>query len=90
MNRRGGIFTDYGKFKFDPKDTGTMDREFSQVTVDGNIYCYQATDVGKSFEPVPTGKILVQLTSDTQLKIEHQTGTCSGSYSFSNPAVYNR
>ncbi|MBN4049020.1 hypothetical protein JYT91_00215 [archaeon AH-315-M20] len=85
-----GIFTDPSKFKFIPKTSGKIDREFSQVTTDGNIYCYQAKDVGKSFEPIPTGKILVQLISDTQLKIEHQSGSCTGSFSFNNPTIYNR
>ena len=85
-----GIFTDSGKYKFIPKDSGFVDREFSQVTADGNIYCYHAADVGKINEPIPTGKILVQLTSDTQLKIEHKSGSCSGSESFKNPAIYNR
>jgi len=85
-----GIFTDPSKYKFIPKDSGTANREFSQVKVDENIYCYEGSDVGKSFEPIPTGKILVQLTSDTQLKIEHQTGSCSGSESFKNPEIYNR
>ncbi|MAE42571.1 hypothetical protein CMO93_02265 [Candidatus Woesearchaeota archaeon] len=85
-----GIFTDFGKYKFIPKDSGFVDREFSQVTADGNIYCYQAADVGKVNEPIPTGKILVQMTSDTQLKIEHQSGSCNGSKNFDNPAIYNR
>ena len=85
-----GFVTDPSKFKFEPKTSGKINREFSQVIVDGNIYCYQAADVGKSFESIPTGKILVQLTSDTQLKIEHQTGKCTGSESFKNPEVYNR
>jgi hypothetical protein len=85
-----GIFTDPSKFKFFPKDSGTVNREFSQVTTDGKIYCYQAEQVGKSFETKPTGKILVQLIDDESLKIEHQTGSCSGSQSFNIPETYNR
>jgi hypothetical protein len=84
------IFTDPSKFKFIPKTSGKINREFSQVTADGNIYCYKAEEVGKSFEPIPTGKILVQMTSDTQLKIEHKTGSCSSNEQFDDPAVYDR
>jgi len=36
------------------------------------------------------GKILVQMTNDETLQIEHQSGSCSGSESFKNPTVYNR
>ena len=75
--------------KFIPKISGKINREFSQVKPDGNIYCYQAADVGKVNEPIPTGKILVQLTSDRQLKIEHQSSEC-GNDAFVNPAMYNR
>ncbi|MEK6983040.1 MAG: hypothetical protein AABX33_00570 [Nanoarchaeota archaeon] len=85
-----GIFTNPSKFKFIPRGSGFVNREFSQVTADGNIYCYQAEDVGKSFEPMPTGKILVQLIDEDTLSIEHQAGKCSESENFKRPGVYNR
>jgi hypothetical protein len=85
-----GIFTNSSKFKFTPKASGRINREFSQVTADGDVYCYQAEDVGKSHEPVPSGKILVQLISDLQLKIEHKSGICSNNEGFVNPEIYNR
>ena len=85
-----GFITDPSKYKFIPKTSGTTNREFSQVTNDGKIYCYQPESVGKENDKIPTGKILVQLTSDTSLKIEHQTGSCKSSESFSNPEIYNR
>jgi len=85
-----GFVTDPSKFKFEPKTSGFVDREFSQVKADGNIYCYQAADIGKVNEPIPSGKIIVQLTSNTQLKIEHKSGSCGRSESFSNPSIYDR
>jgi hypothetical protein len=85
-----GIFTDPGKFKFIPKSSGKINREFSQVTPDGSIYCYEASNVGKPFEAVPSGKILVQMTTDKELMIEHQAGRCSGNFNFNDPEIYKR
>jgi hypothetical protein len=85
-----GIFTDPGKFKFIPKNSGKINREFSQVSADEDIYCYEAENAGKSFETVPSGKILVQLESNTKLKIEYQGGKCDRSEMFNKPEVYNR
>ena len=36
------------------------------------------------------GRILIQLVSDAQLQIEYQTGSCDGSWQFSNPTEYAR
>jgi len=85
-----GIITDPSKFEFNPRDSGFINREFSQVKADGNVYCYEAEDVEKFQSSKPTGKIIVQLTSDTQLKIEHKSGSCTGSDNFNNPTIYNR
>ena len=85
-----GIFTEPSLFKFIPKTSGEINREFSQVTVDGNIYCYEGANVIRNFETVPSGKVLVQMTDDETLQIEHQTESCTGSESFTDPTVYNR
>ncbi len=76
----GGIFTEAGKVEFKPSSTGLINREFSQVTPDGNIYCYEA-------QP---SRIIVQMTSNTEIKIEKQSGSCNGNFAFSNPKTYNR
>ncbi len=78
----GGVFITAEKFEFTPQSSGLVNREFTGVTPDGNIYCYE----GQSF----SGKILVQLVSKTELKIERQDGSCTGSFSFSIPTNYNR
>ena len=85
-----GIFTEPSLYKFIPKTSGVINREFSQVTADGTIYCYEGSNVIREFETVPSGKILVQLIDEDTLNIEHQTGKCTGSESFKNLAVYNR
>jgi hypothetical protein len=85
-----GIFTEPSLFKFIPKTSGEINREFSQVTADGNIYCYEGADVIRHFEAVPFGKILVEMIGDETLQIEYQTSSCTGSESFTNYAVYHR
>jgi hypothetical protein len=85
-----GIFTEPSKFKFEPKNSGYVNREFSQVKSDGKIYCYEGSNIGKSFENVPSGKIIVQMISDSRLNIEHRTGICTGSESFKDFEIYNR
>ena len=77
----GGFFTNAGKWEFEAENSGLIDREFSDVRSDGNIYCY---DLGQS------GRLLVLMTSDTELRIESQSGICSGSVSFDEPSTYER
>jgi hypothetical protein len=85
-----GIFTDPSLFKFMPKTSGEINRELSQVTADGKIYCYEGANVIRNFETVPLGKVLVQMINHESLQIEHQMGSCTGSESFTEPAIYNR
>lgn len=77
----GGVFTDAGKLEFTPKTSGFVNREFSHVVPGGNVYCYEGISM--------SGRVIVQMTSETELKIEHQTGNC-GSFSFTNPTIYKR
>lgn len=85
-----GIFTEPSLYEFIPKQSGLVNREFSQVTADGNIYCYQSESVIREWETKPRGKIIVQLIDDETLKIEHQSGACTGKFSLRNPATYMR
>lgn len=77
-----GKITSPGKWEFSEKISGLANRKFSEVTADGNIYCYESSK--------QTGIIIVQLADANTIKIEHQTGNCSGQYSFKNPLVYGR
>ncbi|MBI2583508.1 MAG: hypothetical protein HYW25_02475 [Candidatus Aenigmarchaeota archaeon] len=78
----GGTFADAGKWEFSAGSAGTVNRAFDQVKPDGKVYCYEAQ--GQS------GRIIVQLTGETELKIEKQSESCAGSFAFSSPAVYGR
>lgn len=85
-----GIFTNPAKYEFYPKDSGRINRKFSEVTSDGNIYCYQSEEVEKFQSSRPTGKVVVQMTDKETLKIEHQSGTCDGGEVLFNPEIYRR
>ncbi len=78
----GGTFTTASVWKFTPQNNGAVNRNFSQVTPNRQIYCYDA--VGQQ------GRILLQLASETELKIEAQSGNCAESQVFQNAFTYNR
>jgi len=66
--------------EFTPEASGLVDREFSDVTDDGNIYCYTI--------PTTEGVVLLQMTSSTEIDLEYQASTeCSDSYSFTSAKV---
>lgn len=58
-------------YLFTPATTGRLNLDFSRVTADGQLYCY---------EPITTGTrhILLQLTSSTTIRIEGGTGPTCG------------
>ncbi|GEM_PF-1370505 len=78
----GGTISNPATWKFSPKSSGLENREFSQVTADGSIYCYSSAE--------NSGSIIVKMTSSNQLNIEPQSSGCTGTYSFSKPFTYNR
>lgn len=88
----GGVFTDSGRWLFTERESGQINRKFADVTADGKTYCYQAEIPTFPQDPLPSGRIIVQLTSGTELKIEHQNGNCGddGSYEFTSPTTYER
>lgn len=85
----GGIFMESGYWTFTPTHTGLINREFSEVASDGNIYCYSGGLLHGQGESMP-GKIILQLVSATEIKIEQQSGGCSSNFAFKNPAIYIR
>ncbi|MDD5342503.1 MAG: hypothetical protein PHI73_04195 [Patescibacteria group bacterium] len=82
----------YPVIMFFPKHSGTINREPSEITADGNIYCF--TDDYSAEKELNRekmeGKILVQLINDHLLKVEHQDGSCGSDESFISPAEYQR
>lgn len=70
---------------FIPTHSGTFNREFTEVTADGKIYCYSQEREGKGQQ-----KVLIQVLDKTHIKWEEQQGTCSGNESFVNALTYQR
>ncbi|MAG72783.1 hypothetical protein CL620_00575 [archaeon] len=84
-----GKFTDASKYEFYPKSTGNMNRDFSHVKP-GGTYCYQGEDIGRSFTPIPDGKIVVKMVDEMTLHITHQEGRCTGAETLHDFEVYKR
>jgi hypothetical protein len=70
-------------YRFQPSDEGLVNRSFSSIIVDGNIYCYETGDY-------PNDIILIKLIDDEHLKIERKNGPLycseSGALEFSGDA----
>lgn len=77
----GGTFADPKIWNITTTVSGTKNRKFSEVTADGNTYCY---DEGGS------ERIVMAMPSDEELKIEYQVGSCGYSSTFNNPTIYKR
>ncbi|MBI4238631.1 MAG: hypothetical protein HY696_09495 [Deltaproteobacteria bacterium] len=71
-----------GAYFFTPTHSGTVNRDFDEVTNDGNTYCYDSFQnyVGESI--ASQFVILLRLTTTTTLQIESQSGATCGSNSW--------
>lgn len=76
----GGTISEPKTISFTPKTSGISNIGFELVTPDGKIYCYSD---GSS-------KVLVQLISDEDLRVEHKLGSCDSDESFQTPFEYKR
>ncbi|MFA5871039.1 MAG: hypothetical protein WC842_04120 [Candidatus Paceibacterota bacterium] len=83
----GGTLMSPGVIQFKPKHTGIIDREFSEVKADGNIYCYNSPGTWRQKD---IGKLLVQLVNNEMVKVEYQKGVCDSSEKFITPVAYQR
>ncbi|HVO32435.1 MAG TPA: hypothetical protein VMU17_00885, partial [Elusimicrobiota bacterium] len=81
----GGVW-----YIFTPNNAGLVDRNFSQVTADGNIYCYD-TFYDPIGQPLGLGgpTFILQMTDATTLRLEKQgPGSCgAGPWTFTSNAV---
>lgn len=66
-----------GTYEFYPQGSGLINRDFDDVSSNGNVYCYEPNYLGSI--------VILQLTSSTVLKIEKQSASSCGSgpWSFS-------
>ncbi len=87
----GVIVSENGlRWKFSPANSGTVNRRFEDVKNDGNIYCYDKNNE-EQFNINPSGRVLVKLESERQVKLEHQSGGCGSGMSFTDKAkMYER
>ncbi len=88
----GGIVASPGVWLFRPESTGLINRDFSDVSADGRTYCYQGAmtdEGGQTPAPFP-GRLLISLTSDTQMLVEQQDGGCADGVAFIDPVTYQR
>ena len=89
----GGTISNAGKMEFREQTSGSVNRRFTDVTFDGSRYCYQNEPaLNPWFNPGLSGHVLVEMTNETTVNVEHQTGTCGGYGlpSFVNPTSYTR
>ena len=86
----GGVVSDAGVWHFNPAFDGHINRDFPDVKTGAGIYCYEGLRSGRHDGPTLDGRILIQLVDDTELLIEHQSGTCRDSLVFTTPVGYQR
>lgn len=87
----GNIVPKPQTFTFKPS-LGSINREFSETKA-GETYCYKNDPERPQFIFAPTNneaQVLVKLLDEHHLKIEVQTGDCSGAYNFVNAFTYER
>ena len=67
-----------GRYTFTPTGEGLVNREFSQVTPDGNVYCYD-TDAaqGQNFTRPEKVLILLQMPDASTIRVGKGNGSCS-------------
>ncbi len=83
-----------GTYYFIPKSTGIINRNFAEVTPDGNTYCYTMDLLGfvNSGNSIPNSSIIIKLEKNTTLSAEKRNCDCSCTpYAFtSNKVTYTR
>ncbi|MBS3135759.1 hypothetical protein J4401_02260 [Candidatus Woesearchaeota archaeon] len=89
-----GIFVERPtKWFITPEKSGMKNRDFGEVK-DYEIYCYdnEGDEEYRNYEKGKTeGRILIQLSSKNELKIEHQNDLCkAGNWQFKSPVTYIR
>ena len=87
----GGTITASGQLMFTPPHSGTINRDFGEITADNAVYCYTSDSSSSRFVGRPiNGKIFVQLVNANQLKVEYRDGSCGATEQFNNPTTYSR
>lgn len=76
---------------FTPAQSGRVNLDFDLVAADENIYCYDSL-VDSGGNAISDTILLIQMTSETALRIERQfaSGCGSGPWAFSSPSTFER
>ena len=88
----GGTVADSGVWFFPAENGGLVNRDFSEVSVDGQTYCYEGamTDQSSQYSTVFPGRLLISLTAEAEMAVEQQNGNCSDGLDFVDPVFYKR
>ncbi|MFM8508408.1 MAG: hypothetical protein ACKOBR_12105 [Actinomycetota bacterium] len=86
-----GVGVPPGRYTFTPTDDGLVNREFSQVTSDGNVYCYD-TNVGQNqnFTTMEKVLILLQMPNAEKIRVGRGNGSCSDPQSLGEYVEFDR
>jgi hypothetical protein len=77
-----------GLYYFEPQNSGFVNREFSEVKSDGQIYCY---DTSNNYENNSPKTILIQLEGAETLLIQGSDASCdSKPWTLTNPSRFIR
>lgn len=76
-----------GAYPFNPRSKGNINRDFKDISADGNVYCFEPTGMTGNYN-YPF-RIILQMTSSTEIKIEGQgvQGCGEGPWEFSEQAT---
>lgn len=80
---------DMGLYFFNPTDSGLINRDFSEVKPDGNIYCFETKN---TYQNGQLKIIIIQLTDSQTLKIEGLDSNSCGPapWQMTNPTEFKR
>ncbi|MFM9050670.1 MAG: hypothetical protein ACKOMX_11620 [Actinomycetota bacterium] len=71
-----------GRWRFIPQKSGQVNRDFSQVTPDGKVYCYD--------DGLQEAKVLITMPSATKLRVGTTTGSCTGTLTIGDYVEFDR
>ncbi len=85
----GGLVTEPGFWLFAPQPSGLVNRDFSAIRADGEVYCYEELTATPASYTI-SGHFLLQMISESELLLEWQSGSCGAVSEFDNPVRYER
>lgn len=78
------------KLTFTPKNSGTINREFSEIKNGELVYCYQDEGIGHVPEGTPPLSLLIRLKSKNELEVSTKNSACSSNSTLTNPHLFIR